>query len=428
MVWGLFSIIGVNLADSYFVGQLGSRELSAIGFTAPVVMVLGTLILGIGSGTASALALALGKRNHSKIKRLATDSLLLALIIVSFLVGVGLLTIHPFFQFLGAPNDVLPLIEDYMSVWYVAMIFLVVPMVSNSILRASGETRVPGLIMGFTAFLNLILDPVLIFGLGGLPALGVKGAAIATLLARIAATIPALYILHVREQILDLSIPLPGEVFASFREILYVGIPAAGSSMIQPITGIIITKILSGFGKESVAAFGLVQRMESFSLIIVIALASGLGPFVGQNWGAREPGRVREAIIASMKFCLGWGLFSAALLGIFSGPLTRIFSEDIEIRLVAVLYLVMVPWSYCFESLRLIATATLNAMRKPLPATALMALRMFGLYVPLALFLSSRYGVAGVFWATVIANVSVGTLSLLYLWYVLRNPHPSGRF
>ena len=75
MVWGLFSIIGVNLADSYFVGQLGSRELSAIGFTAPVVMVLGTLILGIGSGTASALALALGKRNHSKIKRLATDSL-----------------------------------------------------------------------------------------------------------------------------------------------------------------------------------------------------------------------------------------------------------------------------------------------------------------------------------------------------------------
>jgi len=339
-------------------------------------------------------------------------------------VVAGILTIEPLFRALGAPESVLPLIEDYMSVWYVAMIFLVIPMVGNSIIRATGDTKFPGLIMTFAALMNFVLDPFLIFGWAGLPALGVKGAAIATLISRVVTTIPSLYILCYREKILDSRLPRLSELLNSFKEILYVGIPAAGSNMIQPITGMFITSMLAGYGPESVAAFGLVQRMESFVLIIALALASALGPFLGQNWGAGKKERVEKAIWVSVKFCLVWGVISAAALGFCSDFIVRAFSDDPAICTVAVLYLVLVPWTYGLESVRLIVNSALNAIRKPLPATGLMVLRMFGIYIPLAWTLSSIYGIPGIFWATCLANLIVGLLSLFTLWRILRSTFP----
>ncbi len=143
MVWGVFSILAFSLADTYFVAQLGTKELAAISFTFPVVTVLGSVAMGLGTGAGSVIARGIGEGNHQKVQRLTTDSLLLSFLIVSILASFGLATIDPLFATLGADSDLLPLIRDYMNIWYLGMVFLVVPLIGNSAIRASGNTVVP---------------------------------------------------------------------------------------------------------------------------------------------------------------------------------------------------------------------------------------------------------------------------------------------
>ncbi len=166
MVWGVFSVFAFSLADTYFVAQLGTNELAAMSFTFPVVAVLASVAMGLGVGTSSVIARVIGEGNRQKVQRLTTDSLLLSLLIVIILAFGGLATINPLFTALGAQQELLPLIGDYMKIWYLGMVFLVVPLVGNSAIRASGNTVVPSLIMTFAAATNTLLDPLLIFGWG----------------------------------------------------------------------------------------------------------------------------------------------------------------------------------------------------------------------------------------------------------------------
>jgi Na+-driven multidrug efflux pump len=159
MVWGILSILAFSLADTYFVAQLGTQELAAISFTFPIVNVLSNVAMGLGIGASSMISRAIGEGDRQKVQRLTTDSLLLSLLVVVVLVGIGLATIQPVFTALGAGPDILPLIQDYMSIWYLGMAFIVVPMVGNSAIRASGNTLVPGMSMMFAAGANIVLDP-----------------------------------------------------------------------------------------------------------------------------------------------------------------------------------------------------------------------------------------------------------------------------
>ena len=129
LVWGVFAVIAFSLADTYFVVQLGTNQLAAMSFTFPVVMVLGSVAMGLGVGASSIIARAIGSGDRYRVRQLTTDSLILSLLVVAILAGLGLATINPLFTALGAGPDALPLIRDYMSVWYLGIIFLVVPLV-----------------------------------------------------------------------------------------------------------------------------------------------------------------------------------------------------------------------------------------------------------------------------------------------------------
>jgi Na+-driven multidrug efflux pump len=129
MVGGIFAITTFNLVDTFFVAQLGTDELAAMGFIFPVVMFVQSIALGLGIGTASVVSRAIGEGDHRKVRRLTTDSLILAVLLVVVFVTVGLLTINPLFTLMGATPEILPLIREYMTIWYVGMIFVTVPMV-----------------------------------------------------------------------------------------------------------------------------------------------------------------------------------------------------------------------------------------------------------------------------------------------------------
>ncbi len=141
MVGGIFAITTFNLVDTFFVARLGTDELAAMGFIFPVVMFVQSIALGLGIGTASVVSRAIGEGDHRKVRRLTTDSLILAVLLVVLFVTVGLLTINPLFTLMGATPEILPLIRQYMTIWYVGMIFVTVPMVGNNAIRATGDTK-----------------------------------------------------------------------------------------------------------------------------------------------------------------------------------------------------------------------------------------------------------------------------------------------
>lgn len=411
MIWGVFAVIFFNLVDTYFVGKLGITQLAAMSFTFPVVMILGSMAIGLGIGASSVIARAIGEGNTDRVKYLTTNSLLLSILIVGVAVIIGLATIDPIFTILGADEETLPLIREYMTIWYLGMICLVVPMVGNSAIRASGDTLTPSIIMMIAGFINIILDPIFIFGWGFIPSLGLKGAALTTVISRAITLVASIYLLHFRLNLITWKLPHPRQAWRCWQSILAVGIPAAGTNMISPISIAIVTSLIATYNPEAVAGFGVATRIESFSIIGLMALSAGIGPFVGQNWGAKEYQRVREALNISINLCVAWGVFISIPLVIAAPNVAKLFNPDPQVVQVASMYLRLVSISYIGYGVILVSSAVFNALGKPTSSLVLIVSRMLVLYLPLAYLGSWLLGLKGIFLAATFANLVVGVMA-----------------
>ncbi|MBE0537815.1 MAG: MATE family efflux transporter [Phycisphaerae bacterium] len=415
MIWGMFSIIAFNLTDAYFVGKLGTAHLAALSFTFPVVMTFGSLAVGLGVGTCSVLSRAIGEGDHRKVQTLATDSLTLSLLFVGVFILIGVFTIDPLFGALGADAETLPLVRQYMRIWYLGMMFLVVPMVGNNAIRASGDTINPSLIMTVSAVINIVLDPILIFGWGPIPRLEIQGAAIATVFARAISMAASLAILHYRKKMLVFRVPAVRSVLDSWRQILRVGLPAAGTYAIGPVAIGLVTAMLASFGAAAVAAFGVASRIEGFALIAMFGLSTSVAPFVGQNYGAALHHRVRRGLDLAFLFSVVWGVALAVVLAAVRTPLVGLFDTNPEVIRIASLYLLIVPVSFGAQGIMLITSSSFNALGRPLPSAALTLVRMFVLYVPLALVGKLVLGPVGIFAAASIANFIAAFWSIKWI-------------
>jgi len=416
MIAGMLSMTVFNLTDTFFIGQLGKNELAAMSFTFPVVMVLNSIALGLGMGASSVISVAIGEGNHRKVIRLATDALLLGVLFVGFFVIAGELTIFPLFRLLGAREDLLPLIHKYMRIWYIGVIFVVIPMTGNNIIRATGDMKTPGMIMSAIAILNIILDPILIFGLGPFPHMGITGGAIATVFSRAVGMIITLIIIIKREKLIEFAIPPLSELIDSWKRILYIGIPTATSNMILPLSMGIITRLVSNYGTEAVAGFGVGTRLEMLSLMIVHAMSSVLIPFTGQNKGAGKIDRIYKAIRFSYLFSLIWGACIFVILFFTGRFLGALFNKDTQVIQTVTLYLRFISISYGIQGFIYMSSSALNALNKPLFTMAISALRMFVLYVPLALLGSHFLGLKGIFIGASLSNIGAGLISVVILY------------
>ena len=419
MIFGMVGMVAFNLVDTFFVGQLGTLELAALSFTFPIIMVIGSLAMGIGTGASAVISQAIGRGDHHKVKRLTTDSLILSFLLVAFFVSIGMLTIEPLFRLLGAEPDIVPLIKEYMVIWYPGVLFLIIPMVGNNAIRATGDTKTPSAIMLVAVVVNIILDPLLIFGLGPFPMLGLTGAAIATVVSRAITLVVALWVLYYRDRMVTFELPAPKEVIDSWKSILYIGLPVAGTRLLSPVAMGVIYALIASYGHEAVAAFGVGIRIEFLALTVVFALSTVIGPFVGQNWGARQYDRVYQGVRYSNGFSLVWGVVMFTMLALAARPIASLFNDDPQVISITMLFLWIVPLGYALFGVFLISTMTLNVLNKPFPAAVLMVIQMFGLYIPLAYVGSYLFGLTGIFGAIVLAYSLSGIASHFALKRVL---------
>lgn len=411
MIFGGLSMVIFNLTDTFFVGQLGTVQLAALSFTFPVILFVNSLAHGVAIGASAVISRAFGKGDHKKVKRLTTDSLILSLLFVGFVVGVGPFTIEPLFHLLGASSEVMPYIVQYMTIWYLSVIFMVFPMIANNAIRASGDTKIPGIIVVFAAIINIILDPILIFGLGPVPRLEIVGAAIATTIARAIMSIMSLMILHYKEDMLAFELPSSKSVVDNWVQVLYIGLPAAGTKLVLPIATGVITSMVAIYGSSAVAGFGVATRVEYFAIVVITALGSVIGPFIGQNWGASRFDRIKSGIKFSFELSLIWGLIVFAILAFLGGAIGSVFSSDPDVISVTRLYLLIVPIGYGLYGILVIATSAMSVLKKPIHASTLSFTQTFILYIPLAYFGSHLFGLLGIFIALTISYFVSGIIA-----------------
>lgn len=418
MLMGILGMILFNLVDTYFIGILGVDELAAISFTFPVIMIVMSISMGLGVGTSSVISREIGTGNMDQVKRYTTDALILSIVIVILFVILGLFTINPLFQLLGAEKELIPLIRDYMIIWYAGVPLVVIPMVGNNAIRATGDTKSPGIIMMVAVVVNLIMDPLLIFGIGPFPRLELQGAAIATLIARSCVMIFALYVLYKREKMISLQLPTLKNLFHSWKKILYVAIPTSLTNLIAPVTIAIITMLVANYGKNAVAAFGIASRLEMFSLAIVMALSAVIAPFTGQNYGAKKYNRITKGVQISTNFSIIYGLVAMFFFILFSEKIASVFTDHIEVIQHAQFFLIILSISFGANGIIKITTSVFNAINKPLFSTIIILLQMVILLIPMALLGSKLYGLEGIFIACTMAHIISGISAYFFVRWV----------
>ena len=415
MIIGLIVIITNSLVDAYFVSQLGSAPLAAVSYAFPVSFIVGAIAMGLGTGTASLASRLFGAGNQEKVRQIATHSMLLGLIAGLCVVIFGLLTLEEVFSLLGADEQTMPFVKDYMEIYYWGGIFLVIPMIGNAVLRAGGDAKTPSVLMASTAVINAILDPILIFGWFGFPALGIKGAALASVLANVVFLIASLSILIFRENLIQFRKNTVAAILHSWNQILHVGLPAIASNLIAPMSTALVTSLISSFGQSAVAGFGLASRLEAFIIIIFMALGGAIAPFVGQNFGAQKFDRLKQGFVFCVAFSFIYALFCIGFFILSVDTLLGFFTTDPEVIKTAKIQLLYCPWGYGFLGLAVIANGSFNAVGKPMPAMTISIGRTLLVYVPLAYWLASSMGIRGVFIAQVLANLLAGIVG--FIWY-----------
>jgi putative MATE family efflux protein len=415
MIIGMIVLMTFGLVDTFFIGMLGTQELAAISFTFPVTFTVISLNIGLGIGTSAIIAKLLGSKQNKQAKETATGALMLTMVLAIVLAVIGVITIEPIFELMGADKEQLVFIKEYMLVWYTAGVFLAMPMVGNSVLRAYGDTKTPSYIMAFGGLINVILDPILIFGWGPIPAFGMKGAAIATLVAWAVGLLYILYMLAVKRKLIEPKLLNWQQLKRSTGGILKIGLPAAGANMLTPFSAGIVTSIVAGYGPQAVAAWGVGGRLESIASIVVLSLSMSLPPFISQNFGASKLERVRQAYSLCVRFVIVWQLIIFAILVILSGVIANIFTNEPEVASTIVLFLVIVPLGYGMQGVTILTNSSFNAMHMPMSALSLNVMRLFVFFVPFSILGSYWFELPGLFWAAVLANLSVGCIA--FIWF-----------
>ena len=415
MALGILVMIGNGLVDAYFIGQLGYAQLAAVSYAFPVWFVAAGIVMGLGTGTSSVLSRFIGAGDTKSVKQIATHSMILAVLAGAVVTAIGLLSIESLFGLLGANEETMPFVKSYMTIYYWGSLFLGIPFIGNSILRANGDAKTPSLLVAFSAIVNAVLDPILIFGWFGFPEMGVAGAALASVISTVAFLLASLWVLIFRDNLLTSIGHSLSSMISSWKQVLHVGLPAIASNLIAPVSSALVTALVSTYGQEAVAAYGLAGRIEALVIVLLMALGGATAPYVGQNYGAKKFDRLVDGFKFSARFALFYSIFCILLLYFISSTILGVFTDNEDVIRLAMIQLMICPWGYGFLGIASICNGSFNAFARPLPAMTISISRTLVIYVPLAYLLAYYFGFQGIHIAQVLANIFAGCVAIV--WY-----------
>lgn len=411
MTIGIMAMILFQATDRYFVSRLGTEALVAFNFTTPITMLLMNLCIGLSIATSVQVGRAIGEKNQRLAQRLTTETMIIGLLLVTILSATGLVFIEPIFQSVGASAHNMPLIREYMDVFFVSFGLMVIPMLSNGVIRATGDTKWPSYMMMASGCINILLDWLLIFGKGPFPEMGIAGAAWATAISWSVSFIGSIYILRAREKLLLLFFPPLQELIHFAAKMMRTAVPISIANMITPIIYGVLLRMVDQYGDKAVAGFGAGAQIENFAIVLALALTSTLSPFMAQNIGANNVPRAHQAYWLSQKFIVSFQIALAAIIFLASPWLATLFSNDPIVVEYTLYYLRIMPIGICGFVILIVSNTAFNAADHADYSLFCSLIRLFICVVPIAYIGSELYGMIGLMVGSCIGNFLSGAIS-----------------
>lgn len=413
---GVLAIMVATLIDTWVSGRLGVAAQAAISFSFPLTFALSSVALGLAIGSTAAAGRMLGAGEDEAVGRFVQHALILALAIT---IGTGLLLWlldRPIYKALGVTAETLGPLSAYMGPWLLSMPLLAIQMVGNSLLRAAGDTLTPSLVLGVIALGKAVLAPLLALHLG----FGLAGAGWSTTLSMLAAALASLAALARHRWLLRPAWPDRTELLDHWRSILRIGFPSVLTNVLTPVTSGVAVKLLAPMGPAVVAGFGVGSRLESVALIPCFALSGVIGIFMAQNLGARQAGRMDEAMRLAIRLCLTYGLVVAVVLAVCAPWIAAPMTDEPATARAATQYLRLVPLTYGFYGVLMIVAGGFNGCGEPRANLVLYTIRSLLLFVPAVMIGAALGGFTGVCLGIGASNLAGG----LAAWFWCRRHLP----
>ncbi|MEJ7809099.1 MAG: MATE family efflux transporter [Gemmatimonadaceae bacterium] len=396
--------------DAFWVGrQIGAEGLAAVSTSLFWIWQVVALAELVSVGLTAVAARRHGRGERAQAARAVGDGLLLALALGAVVAALGLAMLPRLFSAMHAPPPVTALGVRYLGTYLAGCPLIFGYFAVDAGFRASGDTRTPFVLLATSVVIALVLDPVLILGLGPAPALGIAGAALATLLTRGAVFVAGVAVLARRG-----LITLRGRAGTAMPAIARIGLPTAATGVLFSVIYVVLTRTTTQFGTPALAALGVGHRVESWAYMVGVGFGAAAAAIVGQNVGAGRTDRAERAGWLTVGYATAVGGVASVCMFVFATPLAAVFTDDPAVVRESASYLRIATLSTVFTGAEVVLEGALGGAGATLPpmltSTALTALR-----IPLAAWLAPRYGTAGIWWTISLTAVARG-LAMMLLW------------
>ena len=404
-----------TLVDLYFVGKISVEALSAVGIGSLLDMIF--VSFGMG-GSVAAMAIVsryTGAMNKKKTEQAAWNSIIFSVFLSVPITLGGIISIGPLLHIMGAEEEVFELSARYLKIILGGYIFQSLYFYSSAIFRGVGDVKRPAMALAIGVILNIALDPLLIFGWGPLPKMGVAGAALATLLTRgIGAMILIVILVRGIHQIKLRAAPINKR---TFRELIRIGLPSSGERMLIEVAHIIFMILVVGYGTVPTAAYTIVTRLRQFILMPGFGFGVASAILVGQSLGAEQPEGGEKASWLCVKYYEIFMVVTGIIFFVFAPQLIKLFNQDVELIEIGVTYLRISTLSFPALALSLILYRALcGAGYTIVPFTMRLAFTVV-VRIAMGILLGLWFGLVGLWYAIVISQLLEGISSAV--WFKL---------
>ncbi len=401
-----------TLIDLFWVGRLGPSAVAAVAMSGTVLFLLSPLLMGAATGTIALVSRAAGAKQYEDANFAAGQSLVLALVLGGLTGIVGLSLSGTVLGLLRPPPDVVADGVAYLRISLVGSFTVFVLFIGNSALQGAGDALTPMWVMGIANVLNLALDPLLIFGVGPLPAMGVRGAAIATVTAQaVAAAVSVRFLISGRTPLHVRFRQWRPDLMLLWR-LLRIGIPGAGQMLARSLMSFVMMRLVAGCGTAAVAAYGIGMKFHMIILMPAFALGGAAATLVGQNLGAGKPERAGHAAWLATWIDVAFMATAAVILMTLAPALIKVFNSDPDVVQVGVRYLRIVSPFYVFAAAGIVLGRALNGAGDTVMPMLITILTLCAFQLPLAILFSHLWQPAtqGIWYAISVAMVLNGLL------------------
>lgn len=414
MIVSMISIALYGIIDTIFVSGISENALTAITLAYPIQNIITGIGLGTGIGLNSLLSRSLGEKNEEKIQKTILNGILLTILTWIVIAIISVFCIKPFLIYFSKDSELISLGSSYLYIISIFSIGTLFQITSEKILEAYGKTKESMIIQIIGSVINLVLDPILIYGFLFVPAFGIAGAAVATVIGQIIGMIIGIYYIK-KYKLISLkfnkeNIKLDKEIV---KNIYKVGIPTMILEIISSFIILFVNKILIGFSSLAVSVWGVYTKVEKFVLIIIYGFNYGMIPIVGYNFGAKKIDRVKETIKYFLKLGISVTIVSTIIVCTFPVQILNAFdvsSETIEIGIVAFRILSI---GFVFASVSMMLSATFQAFGNATYSLIIKLSRKLIIAVPIIIIFKNILGMNIIWIAFTVAEIITMFISII---------------